>query len=89
MSHIALHGGEQDGKLIPSDSLRDKKHPEVYFAVPLRDDEKVRSARGQQKQKLQEKLGTLAYKFDKKVMKDGLGLEYVYVRSPDLDKTTT
>lgn len=86
MSHIALHGGEQDGKLIP-DSLFGKKRPDVYYAVPLRDDEKLKSARGQQqRQKLEDRLGILAYKFEKKVMKEGVGMEYVYVRAPQLDK---
>lgn len=85
MSHIALHGGEQDGKLIPGSF--DKERPEVYYAVPLRDDEKVKAARGdQQKKRIAERLGVLAYKFEKKIMKEGLGMEYVYVRAPQLDK---
>ena len=87
MSHIALHGGEQDGKLIPNDPLREKKRPEVYYAVPLLDDEKLKAARGEvQKARLQERLGVLAYRFDKKVTKEGIGTEYIYVRSPQLDK---
>lgn len=88
VTHIHLMGGEQDGKLIP-DSFGDDKHPKVYFAVPLLDDEKVKAARGeQQRQKLMNRLGVLAYKFDKKVMKEGIGMEYIYVRAPQLDKST-
>ena len=85
MPHIALYGGEQDGQLIPdADS---KNLPEVYYAVPLAEDGKLKEVRGQQKKKqLQQKLGTLAYKFEKEVVREGVGKEYVYVRAPQLDK---
>jgi hypothetical protein len=85
MPHIALYGGEQDGQLIPDAST--KERPEIYYAVPLVDDDKVKAVRGQQKKnQLREKLGVLAYKFDKEVMREGIGKEYVYVRAPQLDK---
>lgn len=85
MPHIALYGGEQDGQLIPDANEKDR--PEVYYAVPLADDSKLKEVRGQQKKnQLREKLGTLAYKYEKRVMREGIGLELVYVRAPQLDK---
>jgi hypothetical protein len=86
MPHIALYGGEQDGQLIPDA----KKRPDVYYAVPLVDDEKLKRVRGQNKKnELRERLGVLAYKFEKEVMREGIGLEFVYVRFPELDKKAT
>lgn len=84
MPHIALYGGEQDGQLIPDVP---KEHPEVYYAVPLADDGKLKDIRGQQKKnQLRQKLGILAYKFEKEIMREGIGMEYIYVRAPQLDK---
>lgn len=88
MPYIALYGGEQDGQLIPDAS--EKNRPEIYYAIPLVHDSKVKEVRGQVKKKqLQEKLGVLAYKFDKEVMREGIGLEYQYIRTPQLDKNAT
>jgi hypothetical protein len=85
MPHIALYGGEQDGQLIPDASA--KTRPEIYYAVPLVDDDKLKRVRGQNKKnELRERLGVLAYKFQKEVMREGIGNEYVYVRAPQLDK---
>lgn len=87
MPHIALYGGEQDGQLIPDVP---KEHPEVYYAVPLVDDDKLKKVRGQVKKKeLRERLGVLAYKFEKEIMREGIGMEYIYVRAPQLDKKAT
>ena len=88
MPHIALYGGEQDGQLIPD--APEKNRPEIYYAVPLIHDSKLKEVRGQVKKKqLREKLGVLAYKFDKEVLREGIGLEYQYVRAPQLDKKAT
>lgn len=85
MPHIHLVGGEQDGQLVPNANA--KTRPDVYFAVPLADDAKLKSAEGQRKKnELRKRLGVLAYKFDKEVVKEGIGTEYVYVRAPQLDK---
>lgn len=84
MPHIALFGGEQDGQLIPDVP---KERPEIYYAVPLVDDSKLKEVRGQQKKnQLREKLGVLAYRFEKEIMREGIGKEFVYVRAPQLDK---
>ena len=85
MPHIHLMGGEQDGQLVPNANA--KNRPDVYFAVPLADDEKVKVVRGQKKKdELRERLGVLAYRFEKEIVREGIGLEYVYVRAPKLDK---
>lgn len=85
MPHIHLMGGEQDGQLVPNADA--KNRPEIYFAVPLVDDAKVKDERGQRKKnELREKLGVLAYRFEKEFLREGIGLEYVYVRAPKLDK---
>ena len=84
MPHIHLMGGEQDGQLIPNAT----KDEIVYYAVPLVDDPKLKSARGKKKEELREKLGILAYRFQKEVVKEGIGVEYVYIRAPQLDKKT-
>jgi hypothetical protein len=79
-------GGEQDGQLVPNAPVKDR--PEVYYAVPLVDDPKLKSIRGQKKKdELRERLGVLAYKYQREVLKEGIGMEYVYVRAPGLDKT--
>lgn len=83
MPHIHLMGGEQDGQLVPNAT----KRPDIYFAVPLADDARVKDVRGQRKKdELRERLGTLAYCFEKEVVREGIGIEYVYVRAPKLDK---
>ena len=85
MPHIHLMGGEQDGQLVPNADA--KNRPEIYFAVPLVDDAKVKDERGQRKKdELRKRLGTLAYRFEKEFLREGIGLEYVYVRAPKLDK---
>lgn len=84
MPHIHLVGGEQDGQLVPN---APKDRPKVYYAVPLADDAKLKSVRGQKKKdELRERLGVLAYRFEKEVVKEGIGTEFVYVRAPKLDK---
>ena len=82
MPHIHLVGGEQDGQLIPNAT----KDETIYYAVPLVDDSKIKSARGKKKEELRAVLGTLAYRFQREVVKEGIGTEYVYVRAPQLDK---
>lgn len=85
MPHIALYGGEQDGQLIPD--ANPKSRPDVYYAVPLLEDSRLKEIRGQlKKNQFREKHGVLAYKFDKEVMREGIGLEYQYIRAPKLDK---
>lgn len=85
MPHIHLMGGEQDGQLIPD--VNDKTRPEIYYAVPLADDSKLKSVQGQRKRDaLRQRLGVLAYKFEKENLREGIGKEFVYVRAPQLDK---
>jgi len=79
--HIHLMGGEQDGQLVPNAT----KDETIYYAVPLVDDAKLKSARGKKKEELRATLGILAYRFQKEVVKD-IGTEYIYVRAPQLDK---
>lgn len=85
MPHIHLMGGEQDGQLVPN--ADPKTRPKVYYAVPLVDDPKLKGIKGQKKKdELRERLGVLAYQYQKEVVKEGIGTEYVYVRAPQLDK---
>jgi hypothetical protein len=86
MPQIVLFGGECDGHTVPNCGV---DRPDVFYAVPLVEEPKVKAIRGKVKRKeLQEKLGRLAYKFHRVVSKQGIGLEFQYERAPELDKPT-
>ena len=85
MPQIQLIGGELDGLTLPIASVTPR--PDVYFAVPLEDEKLVRTTKGTKaRAAMRNKLGVLAYVYDKTVRKDRVGWEYQYRRFPDQDK---
>lgn len=59
---MVLFGGEKDGLEIP---ITPTARPDVYYAVPNLDDEKIKRCRGEKaKAELKAKLSILAYRFD-------------------------
>lgn len=84
MAQIHLLGGEQDGKTVPNAPM---DHPDIFWAVPLLDDPKIKQTRGKlKKAELHQQLAVLAYKFNRVVAKQNIGLEYQYTRCPEMDK---
>lgn len=82
MPQIQLFQGEHDGDVIKITIDR----PDIFYAVPSEAEEKIKAAIGAKaKLDLRQKLSTMAYKFDKVINRTGIGLEYQYVRSPELD----
>lgn len=83
MPELQLMGGEQDGHTV---TVATSNCPEVFYAVPLADVEKIRAANGNLNRLiLRDKLATLAYRFDKIHAIDGR-VELRYVRAPEMDK---
>lgn len=86
MPEIQLMGGEQDGHTVTTTT---ENCPEVFYAVPLADAQKIRETRGNLKKLvMRDKLATLAYRFDRVVAVDGR-VELRYVRDPSMDKERT
>lgn len=84
MAQIHLLGGEQDGKIVPNAPI---DRADVIWAVSLLDDPRIKQTRGKlKKQELQKQLAVLAYRFNRVVSKQNIGLEYQYTRCPELDK---
>ena len=74
-------GGEKDGLEL---SLSDDDAPDLYFALPNADEDKIKKTRGNEaKRELCDKLATLAYKFDPHSSTQD---RYVMRRRPELDK---
>lgn len=85
MPQIQLIGGELDGLTLSISSVQAR--PDVYFAVPLIDEPVVRATKGTKaRAAMRNKLGILAYVYDKTVRKDKVGWEYQYLRCPSRDK---
>lgn len=83
MPDLQLVGGEQDGHTV---RVATSNCPEVFYAVPLADVEKIRAAVGNLNRLiLRDKLACLAYRFDKIVAVDG-HVELRYLRAPEMDK---
>ena len=78
---MTLFGGEKDGLEL---SLSDDDAPDLYFALPNADEDKIKKTRGNEaKRELRDKLATLAYKFDPHSSTQD---RYVMRRRPELDK---
>lgn len=78
---MSLVGGEKDGLEL---SLSDDDAPDLYFALPNADEDKVKKTRGNEaKRELRDKLATLAYKFDPHSSTQD---RFVMRRRPELDK---
>lgn len=81
MTKMVMFGGEKDGLEVP---ITATARPDVFYAVPNLDDEKVKRARGERaKQELRERLSVLAYKFDPE---KSSGNRYRMYRAPALDR---
>ena len=83
MSTITMvcFGGEKDGLEL---SLSDDDAPDLYYALPNADEDKVKKTRGNEaKRELRDKLAILAYKFDPHSSSQD---RYVMRRRPELDK---
>lgn len=82
MATMELYGGERDGdeiKRITADA-----RPDVFYAVPSIDGDKVAKARGKlAKSELRDKLAILAYEYDKDASTDD---HFVMRRNAALDK---
>lgn len=78
---MTLVGGEKDGLEL---SLSDDDAPDLYFALPNADEDKIKKTRGNEaKRELRDKLAILAYKFDPHSSSQD---RYVMRRRPELDK---
>ena len=78
---MSLVGGEKDGLEL---ALSDDDRPDVYYALPNLDEEKVKKTKGNEaKRELRDKLAVLAYKFDPFVSTQD---RFVMRRTPELDK---
>ena len=83
MSTITMvcFGGEKDGLEL---SLSDDDAPDLYFALPNADEDKIKKTRGNEaKRELRDKLAILAYKFDPHSSTQD---RFVMRRRPELDK---
>lgn len=78
---LELVGGEQDGY---SRELSADQIPQVFYAVPPADEEKIKATKGNDaKGVLRDKLAVLAYKYDGVKSTPGV---FRMVRTPALDK---
>ena len=78
---MVCFGGEKDGLEL---SLSDDDAPDLYFALPNADEDKVKKIKGNEaKRELRDKLATLAYKFDPHSSTQD---RFVMRRRPELDK---
>lgn len=81
MSKMILFGGEKDGLEVP---VLPSKRPDVFYAVPNLDDEKIRKIKGDRaKVELREKLAILAYQYD---AEQSTRTHFKMMRRPDLDR---
>jgi hypothetical protein len=80
---VVLEGGEKDGLEL---ELSHSDVPQIYYAVPNLDDDKIKNTKGNDtKRELRDKLAVLAYKYDP--LSSGPGI-YRMIRAPHLDKVT-
>lgn len=63
MAKMVLFNGEKDGWFM---EMEPEDRPDVFYAVPNLDEDKVKKAKGNQaKLELRDRLSTLAYVYDK------------------------
>ena len=85
MAQIQLMGGERDGTVLKISAKVGR--PDVYYAIPNADEALIKDAKeAAAKVEMRQKLSRIAYRFEKAVTKSGIGVEYQYVRTPELDK---
>lgn len=81
MPKLQLFGGEKDGW---DSTVSIDGRPEVFYAVPNLDEDRIKKTRGTQaKQELRDKLAVLAYKFDPDISSAN---HFKMRRAPELDK---
>ena len=80
---IVCMGGEKDGLEL---TLPDDLRPDVYYALPNLDEEKVTKIRGAKaKHELRDRLSRLAYRFDPDSSTED---RRVMRRTPELDRVS-
>lgn len=85
MPQIQLMGGERDGTVLKLSAKVGR--PDVYYAIPNADEALIKDAKeAAAKVEMRQKLSRIAYRFEKAVTKSGIGVEYQYVRCPEMDK---
>lgn len=78
---MTLVGGEKDGLEL---TLSDDDRPDVYYALPNADEDKIKKTRGNEaKRELRDKLAVLAYRRDPAA---STADRFVMRRCPELDK---
>jgi hypothetical protein len=81
MPKMQLMLGEKDGLDIP---IRAEYRPDIFYAVPNDDDEKIRKTKGTNaKQEMRDKLARLAYEYDPDTSTNEV---FRMVRVPSKDK---
>lgn len=85
MAKMQLFGGEKDGMGQDGElSISSKDRPDVFYAVPNLDEDKIKKTRGNDaKREMRDRLAILAYKFDPT---DSDDKRYKMKRAPELDK---
>ncbi len=64
-----------------------KAKPDIYYGVPLKDEERVRKTKGvRARDEIRSRLAVLAYTYSRTVRRDRVGWEYLYLRTPECDK---
>lgn len=85
MAKMVLYGGEKDGYGLNGE-LDIKSHPQVFYAVPNHDEERIKRTAGKQaKIEMRNKLSVLAYEFDPERSTYD---RFIMVRNPELDKVS-
>lgn len=83
MAKMVLFGGEKDGYGMNGE-LNTDECPQVFYAVPNLDEDKIKKTRGAEaKKELREKLSVLAYEFSEDA---STADRFVMVRNADLDR---
>jgi len=87
MPKMVLFGGEKDGMGQDGELTIDGANdcPNVFYAVPLADEERIRMTKGvEAKRKMRDRLAVLAYEFDARA---STATTFIMRRRPSLDKT--
>lgn len=84
MPQMQLYGGPKDGLVV---KVKAGERPDVFYATTNEAESLIRQTQGNKaKAELRQRYSILAYRFEKIITKVGIGLEYRFVRAPELDK---
>jgi hypothetical protein len=88
MAKMILVGGEKDGHGLNGElTISPKDRPDVFYAVPNLDEDKIKKTRGNQaKIALHDQLAVLAYEFDEE---HSSGDRFLMKRNAKLDKSAS